>query len=66
VEKAAAEVSRKTAASQKLQGVYLSLIQRIPKNQRPKYKMIVAKQGRKAAIEAMRATLEKKSSPRNG
>jgi hypothetical protein len=58
--KAPAKVSKKTAASQKLQGQYLSLIGRIPKGQRAKFKAIVAKEGREAAIAAMQAALNKK------
>lgn len=54
------KVSKETAASQKLQGVYLSLLRQVPASSKTKYKVIVAKQGREAAIEAMKAALNKK------
>jgi hypothetical protein len=48
-------VSPQQAASRRIQGVYLSLIRRVPKSRRIQYQIIAKRDGREAAISAMRA-----------
>jgi O6-methylguanine-DNA--protein-cysteine methyltransferase len=52
--KAAKPVSRQVAASRKLQGRYLALIRQVPASQRGKYQRIAKRDGREAAIAAMK------------
>lgn len=51
--------SAKTLASRKVQGMYLAHIAQIPKKDRPKFKELAKKEGRDAAIAAMRKALGK-------
>jgi len=46
-------ISPETRASRVLQGKYLSLIRRIPRNRRGKFQKIALQSGREAAINAM-------------
>lgn len=49
------KVSPRQAESRRIQGVYLSLIRRVPKSFRPQYQFVAKRDGRLAAIQAMRA-----------
>jgi hypothetical protein len=48
------KVSPQQAESRRTQGVYLSLIRRVPKSRRVEYQAIAKEAGREAAIVAMR------------
>jgi hypothetical protein len=51
--------SAQATASQRIQGQYLGYIRQIPESGRAKYKAIAKKDGREAAIKAMRSQLGK-------
>jgi hypothetical protein len=44
-------------ASRKLQGVYMSLLRRIPKSKRAQYQSLAKEKDRQAAVDAMKAVL---------
>jgi len=51
------KVTAQQKASRKLQGVYMSMLRRIPKNKRAQYKTLATEKGRQAAVDAMKAAL---------
>jgi len=52
-----AKVTPQQKASRKLQGVYMSMLRRIPKNKRAQYKTLATEKDRQAAVDAMKAAL---------
>jgi len=52
-------ITPEVAASRALQGRYISMVKRFPKNARGKYKKIAQTQGREEAIKKMEAALKK-------
>lgn len=50
-------VTAEQKASRKLQGVYMSLLRRIPKNKRAQYQTLAKEKDRQAAVDAMKAVL---------
>jgi len=50
-------VTAEQKASRKLQGVYMSLLRRIPRNKRSQYQTLAKEKDRQAAVDAMKAVL---------
>lgn len=51
------KVTAQQKASRKLQGVYMSMLRRIPKSKRAQYKTLATEKDRQAAVDAMKAAL---------
>jgi hypothetical protein len=53
----ASKLSPETQASQRLQGIYLNLIRRVPEAERGRFKQMAQTKGREAAVKALRSFL---------
>lgn len=56
--KVKAKITPEQRASRKLQGVYMSLLRRIPKGKRAQYQTLAKEKNRQAAVDAMKAALK--------
>lgn len=55
--KATSKITAQQKASRKLQGVYMSMLRRIPKSKRAQYQTLAKEKDRQAAVDAMKAVL---------